>query len=166
MANEPEVEVLDVGLTDLVTRVRRWEVEQDGRVTSREQSQQHPIPEVYMAALEPLVGDAQAKVTVGAELAHNKEFGCKAQAFVSVSVTCNNKEDDISAVHNIIQPLVRQLVNEDLMKMKEDRDAHMDQIALAQPGKVANPPRASVKPPVAQPAAAAKPGVQRPSFRR
>lgn len=161
MENEAPVEVLDVGLVDRVIRSRGWTVErEDGKVTTREQSQQHPIPEVYMAALEAHIGDAQAKVTVGAELGHSKDYGCKAQAFVSVSVTCNNHEDDINAVHNIIQPLARKLVNEDLEKMMEDRDAHMGPVA-APAGKVSAPPRASAKP-----AAALKPGVQRPTFRR
>ena len=117
-----------------------------------------------MAALEPHIGDAQAKVTVGAELAHSKDYGCKAQSFVSVSVTCNNSEDDISAVHNIIHPLARKLVNEDLEKMKLDRDGHIGANAPV-PGKVASPPRASAKPPPSKPVEV-KPGVQRPSFRR
>jgi len=161
MENEAVVEVHDVGLVDHVTRMRGWTVKQeDGKVTTREQSQQHPIPEVYMAALEAHIGDAQAKVTVGAELSHNKDY-CTAKAFVSVSATCNNSEDAINAAHNIIQPLARKLVNEDLEKMKEDRDAHSGAIP-AQPGKVSSPPRANVKPP----AVAAKPGVQPPSFRR
>lgn len=158
MENE-SVEVLDVGLVDRVTRMRGWSVEQaDGKVTSKEQSQQHPIPEDYMSALEPHIGDAQAKVTVGAELGHTKEYGCKAQAFVSISVTCNNREDSISAVHDIVHPLVRELVNGDLVKMKEDRDAHLGGVPT---GKVSAPPRANSKP-----GAALKPGVQRPSFRR
>ena len=162
MENEEQVEVNDVGLVDRVTRNRRWEIEKDsGKVTRREQSQQHPIPEDIMAALEEHIGDAQAKVTVGAELGHSKEYGCKAQAFVSVSVTCNNNETDIGAVHEIIQPLARKLVNEDLEMMKADRDAHMGAPAPS-PGKVASPPRANAKPA----AAPAKPGVQRPTFRR
>ena len=162
------VEVNDVGLLDRVTRNRRWEIEKDdGKVTRREQSQQHPIPEDIMAALEQHIGDAQAKITVGAEPGHSKEYGCKAQAFVSVSVTCNNNETDIGAVHGIVQPFVRQLVNADLDQMKEDRDTHMGTTAPAPTtGKVSNPPRANAKPPTAQPVAAAKPGVQRPSFRR
>jgi hypothetical protein len=154
MTDDSVVEVLDVGLVDGVTRIRGWSVKQeDGKVTTREQYQQHSILEVYMAALEPHIGDALAKVTVGAELAHSKDYGCKAQSFVSVSVTCNNSEDDITAVHNIIQPLARKLVNEDLEQMKEDRDAHL--------GQTSSPPRASAKPVAATP-----PGAPRPAFRR
>lgn len=166
---EAEVEVLDVGLVDGVVRHRGWTIEKNGgKVTSRDQSQQHPIPEDTMETLEKYIGDAQAKVTVGAELGHNKEFGCKAQAFVSVSVTCNNAELDIGAVHAIIQPLVRKLVNEDLEAMKADRDSHISAIPPppaapppeATPGKVSNPPRANAKP------ATAKSGVRPPAFRR
>lgn len=176
MATEA-VEVNDVGLIDHVTRMRRWAFEKtDGRTVTREQSQQHPIPEETMTALEKHIGDAQAKVTVGCELGHSKEYGCKAGSFVSVSVTCNNAEDDITAVHSIIQPLARKLANEDLDQMKLDRDDHMGGPVSAPVGKVAAAPRAHAKPPTAtkpagtKPPAAApvatKPGVQRPSFRR
>lgn len=170
MADEAMVEVLDVGLVDRVIRSRSWAAEQEnGRVITRGQSQQHPIPEVYMAALEAHIGDAQAKVTVGAELSHNRDY-CKAQAFVSVTVTCNNKEEDISAVHNIIHPLARKLVAEDLEKMKLDRDGHIGAATPSQ-GKISSPPRANAKPvevhqfpPKGKPEA--RPGVPRPSFRR
>ena len=80
-----------------------------------------------MSALEEYLGDGKAKLTVGGELAHSKEFGCKAQAFVSVSVTCNNDEETLEAVHNIIQPKVQELINQDLELMIEDRDRFLGQ---------------------------------------
>jgi hypothetical protein len=151
------VEVRDVGLVDRVSRNREWSIKQDdGKVTSRRQCQQHPIPEEYMSALEPHIGDAQAKVTVGAELGHSRDYGCKATAFVSISVTCNNHEDSIRAVHSLIHPLARKLVNEDLTRMKEDRDAHLVGV-----GKVSAQPRANTKA-----AMGPKPGAPRPTFRR
>ena len=160
MESNVEVEVNDVGMLEHVSRNRRWAVEKDdGKVATREQSQQHPLPEDIMAELEQHIGDAQAKVTVGAELGHNKEYGCKAQAFVSVSVTCNSSQDSISAVHSILHTMVRQLVNDDLEKMKEDRDAHIG----SAPGKVSSPPKVQAKTPGK---VTARPGVQRPSFRR
>lgn len=165
MTTAIETEVNDVGLLDQVIRQRGWSIEKDGGlVTAREQNQQHSIPEEIMATLEEYTGNAQAKVTVGAELGHNKEFGCKAQAFVSVTATCNNAESDIVAVHEIIHALARKLVNEDLEKMKLDRDAHISPIpppTAQTAGKVGNPPRASAKPP-----ATTKPGARPPAFRR
>lgn len=151
-------EIKDVGLLDKVTRHRKWLVEKDsGKVTTREQQQEHPIPEEYMTKLESHIGDAGARVTVGAELSNMRDFN-KAQAFVSVTVTCNNKAEDIENVHNIALEMVKKLVNEDLKMMKVDRDLHIDGEAE---GKVTSPPRANAKPVVAT-----KPGVQRPAFRR
>jgi hypothetical protein len=94
-------------------------------------------------------------VTVGGELSHNKDY-CKAQAFVSVSAHCGNNEDAISATHIILHGLVRQLVNQDLEDMKQDRDAHLAPPASA--GRVSMPPK-----PVTPKAA---PVANRPSFRR
>ena len=183
--DEHKEETLDIGMVDRVVRKRGWRVEKDdGKVIEREQYQEHPIPEEYMAALEPHIGDAGAKITVGAELGHNKDYN-GAKSFVGVSATCNNNEEDFIAVHNIIHALARKLVNEDLEKMKADRDEHAG--VSAKPGKVTTPPRAQAKLPKAvvgraaapakpapgpakahnfPPKADTKPGVPRPSFRR
>lgn len=155
-------EVVDVGLLDQVVRRRSWRVEEDdGEVCEKHQSQQSPIPEDTMSELEKYTGDGQAKVTVGGELAHSKDFGCKAQAFVSVSVTCGNNEEDITAVHGIIHSLVRNLVNEDLTVMKKDRDAHIGPVV--QP-KASLPPTPQAR--TAPVPSGARPAVARPSFKR
>jgi hypothetical protein len=162
MNSDVSVEVRDVGMIDQISRHRGWEVDHgNGNTSRRNQNQQHSIPEDIMAELEQHIGDAQAKITVGAELAHSIEYGCKAKAFVSVSATCNNSEESITAVHGIIQPLARFLVNEDLDKMKGDRDAHMGTTPAVE-GKVSAPPQATAKGKVS----AKPPAVQRPSFRR
>jgi len=159
-------EVFDVGMLDCVVRHRSWNIDLGSTRATRNQHLHTSIPENIMSALEEHLGDGLAKVTVGCELAHNKEFGCKAQSFVSVSVTCGNNEHDINAVHGIVQSLARQLTNTDLEAMKLDRDAHMTGSATT--ARVSSPPGGRVSsPPKAQgPALTAKAEVNRPSFRR
>jgi hypothetical protein len=156
---ECEIEVRDVGLLDRVVRMREWSVDKGlGVQTVRNQSLQQPIPEEIMGALAEYIGDGLAKVTVGGELGHSKEFGCKAQSFVSVSVHCNNDEKSIEETHGILKDLVRNLVNQDLEEMKQDRDNHITSDKAATPGRVAPRP---------QPGAPTNgPAVARPSFRR
>lgn len=165
-------ELQDVGLIDRIIRMRRWEAEQpDGRVQTRTQSLQQPIPEEIMSKLQTHLGDALAKVTVGGELGHSRDYGCKAQSFVSISVHCNNEESAIEATHEILHGVVRRLVNEDLEAMKEDRDKHLGAPATPPPpvGRVAQMPAAKTTKPRTQPKTEKKPSkprVARPSFRR
>lgn len=56
------------------------------------------VPKEIMDAYQELIGDANAKVTVGADLAV-KDFGTGAGAFVSVSLTCNQ---DVNTVNMAI----------------------------------------------------------------
>jgi hypothetical protein len=125
MKEKFDAAVVDTGLLDNITSRREWKVEEENKTRTTSQSRQTVLPEDIVAQLEQHLGDGNAKVTVGAELAHSRDFGCKAQAFVSISVTCNNCEEDIMAVHSLIHPLARKLVNEDLEAMKVDRDAHL-----------------------------------------
>src|SRR6185369_1561802 len=123
--SDEALDYVDVGLLDHVQRYRRWVIEgDDGRRLTRHQQQRNPLPEELMSALAPYIGDGLGKVTVGAELAHSKDYGCKAQAFVSISVTCNNTLEDATAVHDILHQNVRALVNEDLVAMIQDRDEY------------------------------------------
>lgn len=129
---EPEVtEYLEIGQVDRVYRFRGWETEdgEDGNafVTKRNQSRNDILPEDLMAKLEEHLGDALAKVTVGGELGHSKEYGCRAKAFVSISVHCNSDEQTIAAVKGLLQEKVRDYVNGDIVEMMEDRDRYMQQ---------------------------------------
>jgi hypothetical protein len=146
---EPEVtEHLEVGMIDRVVQFRRWELEHDLVVVTRSQSKYSELPEDLMAALEEYLGDALAKVTVGGELGHSKEYGCKAQAFVSISVHCNSDEQTIKEVKDLLQEKVRAYVDEDLAEMIKDRDRYMQQDRSGEdPGRVArqNPPKANPK---------------------
>lgn len=115
-------EVLDVGQVDKIVRHRGWEVEVDERLTQRNQSRQEGLPEELMVTLADEIGDGLAKVTVGSELAHSKEYGCKAQAFVSISVHCNNDDSTIERVQSHLHAMTRKLAVQDLEEMITDRD--------------------------------------------
>lgn len=134
----------DVGLLDKVVRHRRWRVEDDqGKVTTRQQNRHDNLPEDLMAALEDHLGDAMAKVTIGDELGHSIEYGCKAGSFVSITVHCNADEETIGKVKAILQQKVREFTNDDLKEMKEDRDRHMGKTPPKSEGRVARQPAAS-----------------------
>jgi len=152
-----------VGLHDLVKQYRGWEVEGGPR---KEQTRQTPIAEVLseedMKKLSDLAGDGGGKVTVGATLAHSKEFGNKAEAFVSFSVTTDNDLATMLDVHDFLQPHVRNLVNTDLREMMDDRDSYLaghvpDQVKVP-PGKASVPPPGKgPRPTTAQPRVASSP---------
>ena len=94
----------------------------------------------------------------------------KAEAFVSISVTCNNNMDDVGAVHELLRPRVQELVHEDHDHMSQLRDTlpslatqlHVTPkglpAATKSEGKVSKPPRSSkIK---------TKTGSKKPSFKR
>ena len=163
---EVATEVFDVGQLDRVIRYRSWEHEdENGRITRRTQTKQEEIPEDLMA-LNDYIGDGLAKVTVGAELGHSKEYGCKAQAFVSISVHCNNDDGTIEEVQNILHDKARVFVNQDLEEMIQDRDRWMTEDKAGETGgRLARPP---AKPqPRTNPKAQSQGRVRtRPSYRR
>lgn len=162
-------------LTNLVTRRCEWSKD-DG--TQKQRAKQQPLadvlPEEVMSAIEPYIGDGAGRVSIGAELSQSKDFQ-GAKAFVNISVSCNNDIDSCVAVHDIVQPIVRQLVNQDVQMMAEDRDAYHAQApaqAAPEPGRVSPGPPAGSRPPVSPrpPATSATPPKTitptRPSFRR
>ena len=166
----PEFVTYDVSLVDRVSRHRGWELRNKGK--ARDQSRHTQLPEDLMSDLEQYIGDGKARVTVSSALAHSKEFGNKAEAFVSISVTCNNDLEDVDQVHALLHPKVEELVNEDLEDMKVDRDRHLSGVRTAK--RTAKKAGASSKrvasPPKKTGATKAKPktgkGPRRPNFRR
>jgi hypothetical protein len=115
----PDVEILDVSLTEMITR-RRYVIHKHG---TTEEEAQDPLPEEIMSMLDELTGDAKGRVTVGAELASSIEFGFKAGAFVSIGVSCDSSEEAIEGVHDILHGLAQKLVVDDHAKMSELRDS-------------------------------------------
>jgi hypothetical protein len=109
----------DVSMEGHVLRNRRLHNDTDGTVT--EQECRSEIPEEVMSQLDPFVGDGNAHLTVSGALSSSQSFH-KAEAFVSVSVTCNNNLDDVRQVHNLIRPFVQTLVLEDHNEMSVLRD--------------------------------------------
>ena len=156
----------DFSLHDVVIRDCKWTRGDITKERSKQQLVSDVLTEEMMGQLDDYLGNALGKVTVGGELGHSKEYGCSAKSFVSMSVTCDGGLETCQAVHKLIQPVVRALINEDLQMMKEDRDAHLNETPR-QPvaGKVApGPPRPHAT--VASPARVAPKGQPRPNFRR
>jgi hypothetical protein len=118
-----------------------------------------------MSAIEQYIGDGGGRVSVGAELSQSKDF-YGAKAFVNISLSCNNDLETCMAVHDLVQPTVRQLVNQDVQMMVEDRDAYLAAPAPAQ--AAVEPGRVSPGPPAATSSMAPRPinPVRPPAFRR
>jgi hypothetical protein len=141
---------VDLSLLDKVQRQRRFINDINGEVT--EQEKRDDLPEDLMSELEKYIGDGQARLTVSGSLSSSHEYH-KAEAFVSISVACNNNMNDVEAVHDIVRPCVQDLVQKDHFEMSLLRDTvlpesqrlHSDVTAMvpASEGKVASPPKRS-----------------------
>lgn len=171
-------EFVDVTMVDCLHRQRKFHNDLDKTVLSQER--QDPIPEEIMAQLEDYRGDGKAHLTVSGSVSSNHEFH-KAEAFVSISVTCNNNMDDVMSVHALVQPFVKDLVRVDHEEMALLRDEILPEgkklFAQAEPkGKqlvappTNRPPTVPAGPsPSAQPrgaTVAVKRPVPKPSFER
>ena len=167
---EVDIEYLGIYFKDLV-RHRRTYYDDDGK--PHEKNRQRPIPEELMGDLEQYIGDGLGRVTVSAELGSSVAFGNKASAFVSISVTCNNNLGDCEQVHDIVQPYVKRLVEEDHKVMSDERDSYIApdaRLKLPEPGnQVAKPPtkKAAAKTNRPPPPGAGKTKAKaKPNFRR
>lgn len=127
---------IEVGLKDGVRRRRKFSAEdRTGAEKTRVQQRQSELPEDLMEELSRYLGDGNAKVVVGAELTHSRDYGSKAGAFVSISVTCNADSETIQTVHDILMPAVRDLAKGDLTEIAKERDEFID----GGPPRVAEP---------------------------
>lgn len=159
----------DVSMEDYILRQRRFHNDSDGTVT--EQECRSEIPEEVMSQLEPFVGDGNAHLTVSGALSSSQSYH-KAEAFVSVSVTCNNDLDSVRQVHDLVRPFVQAMVLEDHNEMSvlrdqtlpEDKRLHSEKgpsIAAEAQTKVSTPP------PQRSATISVRPGTPvKPSFRR
>lgn len=131
---------IEVGLQDGITRMREYTAESSVGGTRHRIQQQHlELPEICMEELSQYLGDGNAKVVVGAELAHSKDFGCKAKSFVTVSVTCNSDSETVQTVHDILMPMVKELAKQDLAEIAEARDEFIGYYEGQREPRVANP---------------------------
>ena len=148
---------------DECSQVRRHRsLYNDNDGTTLEQELSSDIPEEIMATIEDYQGDGTAKVTVSADLGSSVSFH-SAKSFVSVSVPCNNDEDSIGAVHDILRPFVQRLTEEDHAAMAEIRDGLID------PRKATPAPEAKAQvrqPPKRGGKTVTPKGAKKPSFRR
>lgn len=124
------------------------------------------LEEGIMSKLQEHLGDGEAKVVVGADLALS-DYGNKAGAFCSVSVACNNNLEDIQAVHDIIHPYVRQQVEQDLLEVEAIRARVMGGAKEA-PVKTAKPATAKAKkrPQAGKAPKKGRTSLKKPSFRK
>jgi DNA-directed RNA polymerase subunit L len=172
MGNKPIEKYADVGMEDSLHQRRALHNDYDKTVMTQDCREE--IPEEIMSQVEPYIGDGNAHLTVSGALSSSHEFH-KAEAFVSVSITCNNSMEDVRHVHDIVRPFVQELIKEDHECMSLLRDEilppgkrkHVGEVAyeVTQPQssqvplKVASPPQRSAKVNV-------KPGTLKPTFGR
>ena len=147
-------EAFEFATSELKDLVNRWcEWTKNGQIKHRQRQQllSEVFTEKQMSELDQYMGNGLGHVSVGGELSHSKEFGCGAKAFVSISVTCDGNIEVCQQVHDIVQPVVRCLINEDVRMMMQDRDlvmgeagpragqAQVDQGRTAAPAAVGRP---------------------------
>ncbi len=133
------IDYVDVSMVDHVfRRIRVYE--SDGSVHEKQLRQE--IPEEILMAAKSKRGELDGKVTVSAALADSIEFGNKAEAFVSISLSCENTVEACQELHGVIQPMVHRLIQEDLAMAVQLRDNNM--AAKNQAGQVAAPPTPTV----------------------
>lgn len=140
------IDYVDVSMVDLVVRQVRV-YEPDGTV--HEKRRKEPVPEEILMAAKSKRGELDAKVTVSAELGDSVEYGYKAGAFVSITLSCENTIEACQAVHGIIQPVVHRLVQQDHAMAAQMRDNILAGSTVGQPvetGRVTSPPAPSAPP--------------------
>lgn len=119
MTEQAAGEFADVSLLDKLYRRRHFYNDYDR--TTFTQERQDEVPEEIMSQIEPLIGDGNGHITVSGALGSSHEFH-KAEAFVSVSITCNNDLEDIRKVHDIMRPHIQAMILEDHNEMSLLRD--------------------------------------------
>lgn len=160
--------------------VRRRSAYNDNTRETLDQEKEDDLPEDLMAKLEDHTGDEKAAITVSGSLSSMRDFH-KAEAFVSIKVTCNNDLEDIEAVHGIVLPYIHRFAQEDLDEMSKLRDPWLEPHRRMHVASVGKPPPSTKtkKAPTSLPVEESSPvksppkrtttknkGVKKPSFRR
>ena len=153
MKPDPAVEVVDLDLRDQIFRSRSAEHKKLG-VLADESQFMYP-PEEWMDRIEKVLGDANARVSVTGNVGVS-DYGNKASASVSVTLTCDQKEESLVEAHAVAKEMMRHFLAEDQHEMEQ-------MLAQAQDGGTA-PPKAASPPKASKPAVRATGG--RPSFKR
>lgn len=126
--------VKDVTMTERVviqSTVRTPEIE-ELETTS------HLISEEIMDKIGQFTGQGDAKLTVGATLGSNIEYGFSAQSFVSVTIVCGSSEEDIQGSYDVVQPYVQELCMQNHDRLSETREGMLKEL-----GKVPDKVRAT-----------------------
>ena len=104
MRPDPAVEVVDLDQRDQVFRSRSAEHKQTG-VLADESMFAYP-PEEYMDRIEKVLGDANARVSVTGNVGVS-DYGNKASASVTVTLTCDQKEKNLVEAHGIAKEMMQ-----------------------------------------------------------
>lgn len=134
------IDYVDVDMVDRVFHQVRV-CEPGGAV--HEKQLREEIPEEILMAAKSKRGELDGKVTVSATLADSIEYGYKAEAFVSISLSCENSVEACQALHDVIQPVVHGLVQRDQAMAAQMRDNILAARNSGQPveaGRVTAPP--------------------------
>jgi hypothetical protein len=134
---EPETLVVDHSGVD---KVKEWRYAAFDTMSLRDSNRETPIPEEWMAKLAGCLGDAQAQVTVSADLGSNN-YGTKAGSFVSVKVTCGNNEKDIGSALDIAREIAESKVQENFKRMQDVLDSALKPSGTNIPNKALEPPQ-------------------------
>lgn len=153
MRPDPAVEVVDLDRKDLIFRSRSA-AHSDLGVLVDESLFMYP-PEDYVDRIEKVLGDANARVSVSGNIGVS-DYGNKASASVTVTLTCNQQEGDIVEAHGIAKEIMERFLDEDQRTMEG-----MLAQALDGGSKQATPSKAPAK---AAPAKARSGG--KPNFKR
>lgn len=131
------MEVVDLSQRDLIFRSRSAVHAQAGVLTD-ESMYMYP-PEDWMDELEKVLGDANARVSVTGNVGVS-DYGNKASASVTVTLTCNQAEKDIVAAHALAKDMMKHFLDEDQGEMErmlaaaQDGGSKSSAPAKAQPG--------------------------------
>lgn len=140
------IQFVDPSMTEKVIK-RKLVSDDEGVLVNNQESffTSDTLPESIMSEIEKYLGDGNASVTVSADVADSKDFGCKAGVFYSVSVKCDNTMEAVQAVHDILVPHVQETVAQDLPGAMAVRDAARGGSLNPSPKPATNKPQPPAK---------------------
>jgi hypothetical protein len=142
----------DVELLDVVRRRRFMEKDKEQLIEEEAINYLEETMKDSMPSIREHLGDGGAQLTLSADLSTTENY-CKAGAFCSIKVTCDNSLEALSNVHAIVLPYLKEIVAQDLAEMEAVRSSF-----IGEQSKVRLPP----KPPKEE----TEPRGNKPNFRR
>jgi hypothetical protein len=152
--SDPAIEVVDLDRKDLIFRSRS--ASHAGKGVLADESMFMYLPEDWMDRIEKVLGDANARVSVTGNVGVS-DYGNKASASVTVTLTCNQAEKDIVEAHGIAREIMQHFLDEDQQAMEDMLSGKVDGGT-----KSATPAKAGG----ASAPAARTPAIGKPNFKR